>query len=474
MKLSHEERMALFRNDLPTFAAKCFHIINPGTEFLPSWHHRGMAKPIEDIRQGHAIRQIVNASPRSGKSTFFSSAACAFLLGHDPTLEIIVASHNTNLAIHLSHDFRKIVSHPFYKDVFGHMSGAPDTNNEKTYRTDQGGARYAVSVNSGIVGLGADIIIIDDPITPEDALNPDLCKSTNQWLASSLMTRLNNKTKGSVILVMQRVSIWDTTKFLLDIGGYDLLKLPAKTDKDVSIPLFDGDHHHWKQGELLHPELLPESVLKEQRSCLGSAAYSAQYLQTPIPAGGGAINLSKFKRFTKRPVLRDHTFISIDLASGKQSGSKTAIQVWGYSNRKLYLCGSRNDYLEFPLVVKIVRNAIKTCGADRVLIENAASGHALREALQENYPWGEHPDLIQLITPKGKKTERMDKAMLKVDKGEVYLPTNYDFVPALEEELLGFPEASLDDQVDAMSQVINYVQRMEVPPPEVKVSLVYY
>lgn len=468
-----EEFLAMCRSDFITFASKVFIELNSGNTFKANWSHDAISHVLKQVQDGHERRLILNASPRSLKSTIASVAWPAYLLGHDPTLEIMCISHNLALAAELAFQFRKIVKSVWYREVFPHMAAKPETDNETTFRTSQGGVRHAVSVGSGITGLGADILVIDDPIDTDHANNPDACATTNNWIAKTLMSRLNDKTTGRIILVMQRVSIHDTTAFFLGKEQWKLLSLPAKTDVDREIPLFDGNTYHWKQGELLHPEFLPEAELQRQRNYMGVAAYNAQYLQRPIPSGGGHIDLSLFRRFEDLPQECDRTLISVDAASGMKSGSQTAVQVWRYANGQLYLQALGVGYWAFPDTVKTVFWAIDKFNADHVLVEHASSGAALLEELDAKYPHFTHPGFLQAIRPRLGKVERMAKAMLMVEQGRVHLPADAPWLEKLEQELQGFPEAALNDQVDAMSQAINWIQDLERPVPEATVTLLH-
>lgn len=468
---TQDEVYAIYREDLPAFFERGFSIPNAGKVLKVNWHHMAIANTLNDVQNGACRRALINSCPRSAKSTYISVLWVAYLLGHDPTLLIIVVSHNMALANELSQQFRAIVNSDWYKKVFPHMSGKPDVNNESVFKTSQGGGRIAVSIGSGVTGLGADLIIIDDPIDTSDANNPNACENHNQWIAKTLMTRLNDKVTGRVVVVMQRISIFDTTAFLLGKEEWHHLCLPAKTDKDVSIPLYDGDTHEWKKGELLHPEFLPETELLKQKTYLQDEAYSAQYLQKPVPSGGGGIDMSLFKRHDSTPKHPELTLMTVDAASGSKSGSRTAIQVWKYDNGHLYLVALGADYWEFYDIKSTVMATQKKYNVDHILIEKASSGLALLEVLDQEYPFPDYYQMLVPVTPHLSKVDRMAKAMIMVAQGRVSLPKSGKGVVSLEQELMGFPEWKPDDQVDALSQVINFIQRYEIPPPQVTVTL---
>lgn len=463
---------AALRNDFPTFVGKVFLTLNTGAEFKMNWHHYGISYFLHQMWAGEFRRGIVNSCPRSLKSTIISVAWVAYVLGHDPTKMFIVVSHNMELAKELSFLFRKVVNAKWYKDAFPTMRGKPDADNELIFRTSLGGGRRATSVNSDVTGLGGTDIIIDDPIDASIADNPDQCAIINRWITKVLMSRLNDKATGTVLVVMQRISIHDTTAFLLGMTGWKSLVLPAIAQKDMDVPIGEGEAHHWKQGELLHPEFLSQAILDEQLQLQGHADFSAQYLQIPIQSGGGAIDVSKFKRFNQLPQAIDFWFLSVDASSGVESGSYSVIQLWAASNGRMYLYGQKRAHLEFPALRSSVIDIAKKWGVRYILVENASAGQALLQELHGHYPLEEAWEKLVSINPVHAKTVRMGKAMIMADAGKVWLPAERSWIDGLVSELQAFPKGAHDDQVDALSQAINWFRGYLAGPPEVTVTMV--
>lgn len=463
---------AALRNDFPTFVGKVFLTLNPGAKFKLNWHHFAISHFLQQMWAGKFTRGIVNSCPRSLKSTIISVAWVAFVLGHDPTKMFIVVSHNMELAKELSFLFRKVVNAKWYKDAFPTMREKPDADNELIFRTSLGGGRRATSVNSDVTGLGGTDIIIDDPIDASIADNPDQCAIINRWITKVLMSRLNDKATGTVLLVMQRISVHDTTAFLLGMTGWKILVLPAIAQKDMDVPIGEGEMHHWKQGELLHPEFLSQAILDEQLQLQGHTDFSAQYLQIPIQSGGGAIDISKFKRFTQLPQAIDFWFLSVDASSGVESGSYSVIQLWAASNGRMYLHGQKRDHMEFPVLRSSVMDIAKKWGVRYILVENASAGQALLQELHGHYPLEEAWEKLVSIKPVHAKTVRMGKAMIMVDAGKVWLPADRSWIDGLVSELQAFPKGAHDDQVDALSQAINWFRSYLDGPPMVTVTMV--
>lgn len=459
---------AALRQNFYAFTIKVFETLNPGRSFKKNWHLRAIAHCMDLVRQGEVNQQIINIPPRSLKSTIVSVAWPAFLMGHDPAMKIMVVSHNQALAIQLSHDFRKIVQSAWYKDAFPTMQAAPVTDNETTFRTVKQGARYAVSVGSGVTGIGAEIIIIDDPVDASNAFNANLMASVNEWLSTALPTRHDNPETSKTVLVMQRLSVIDPTAFLQTIEPWHSLVLPVVAPEDMDIPIAPGKVYKWRKGEYLHPDHLTPDWLEKQRKRLGENAYRAQYLQAPVPYGGGAIDLSKIARWKNPPKHRDKRILSIDAASGMNKKSRTAIQLYDIVGDQLYLRHAEASHMDFPTAYERILRLFERNSVDRIILEKGGSGQSLAELLVKEVTSGK----IKLVTPKMSKEERMAKAQVRLYDGSVLLPEKADWLNSFEEELSAFPVGLHDDQVDAFSQAINWNWNQHVPTLTARYTLI--
>lgn len=185
MKLTTKEYAALLRGDLVGFIERSFRELNPQTEFMPNWHIEVIAEALEDCRLGGTKRLIVNVPPRSLKSHCASVAFPAWLLGHNPSSQILCASYAQDLADKHALDTRSVISSQFYRNIFAtRISRLKQAVNEFT--TTRGGFRLATSVGGVLTGRGADYIIIDDPLKPEEALSDTQRKSVNDWFQHTL------------------------------------------------------------------------------------------------------------------------------------------------------------------------------------------------------------------------------------------------------------------------------------------------
>ena len=204
MKLTANEYRTMVRSDFNAFIERSFYELNPTTPFLPNWHIEVLAAELEACRRGETQRLIITVPPRMLKSHCASIAFPAWLLGHNPSAQIIVASYAQELSNKLSSDSRTLISAPFYRDLFStRLSSQRQALQE--FATTKNGFRMATSVGGVLTGRGADFIIVDDPLKPDEALSGTQRKTVNEWFTHSLYSRLNDKRHGCIILIMQRL-----------------------------------------------------------------------------------------------------------------------------------------------------------------------------------------------------------------------------------------------------------------------------
>src|SRR3984893_6434425 len=194
---------ALLRNELRYFVWKCFQTILPGDRYESNWHIDAIVYQLLQVQAGETTRLLINQPPRSLKSICVSVAYVAWLLGHDPTRRIIVVSYSNELAAELHRQFRMVVEAPWSRALSPAMCPAKDTGTELV--TTAGGSRYATSVGGTLTGRGGDLIVIDDPLKAEEAMSETARKRVIDWFTGDLITRPNNKERGAIVVVMQRL-----------------------------------------------------------------------------------------------------------------------------------------------------------------------------------------------------------------------------------------------------------------------------
>jgi predicted phage terminase large subunit-like protein len=411
-----------------------------------------------------ATRLTINQPPRSGKSICASVAYPAWLLGHDPTLRIIVVSHSNDLAGDLHGQFRRVLESDWYQRLFPDTILSKDTALEAV--TTVGGGRYATSTEGSLTGRGADLIIIDDPHKAEEAHSEKALAQVWEWY-SEQVSRLNDQRTGKIILVMQRLHMDDLAGRLLAKQGWTHLNLPALAPYDQSIPLGNGAVKHWLCDEPLEAQRCGREELERIKREIGSVKFNTQYLQQPKPKAGNFIQLHWFKRYDKAPVKQagDRIVQSWDIASGLDEHHDFSVcTTWLVTKeKKYYLLDVFRARLVYPDLRRRIRSNAFRFAADVILIEKSGIGESLLGEFANNPPGGMVRPIA--ILPKGNKADRLAAQSAKIEAGHVYLPADAPWLADFVAEVLAFPHARHDDQVDSVSQFLYWVSswRRDLP-----------
>ena len=446
------------REDFEAFVHRAFGVVTPGQDYAHNWHISAIAHALDKVRRGESKRLIIAMPPRYLKSLCVSIAFPAFLLGQDPTLRIIAASYADSLAVAHSNDFRRLVQSKEYKRLFPKTCIDPAKNTESEVRTTKRGFRLATSVAGALTGRGGQLIIVDDPIKPDDAASDLARRRVIDWYEKTLTSRLDNKSEGAIILVMQRLHVDDLAGHLLEAGGWDYLGLPAIAEIEEEIPLPRGRVHVRRPGELLFPARESQAVLDQLKREMGTQAFSAQYQQQPVPLGGGMIQWCWFKFYTGKLPEPEETVISWDTASKKTELSDYSVgTVWGrFADQYVLLDLVRGKYA-YPELKRVVMQTSGKYPNAKVLIEDAGSGTSLIQDL--------HADgvRVQAIRPLGDKIVRMSAQTARIEEGRVHLPESASWLEEFRSEVMAFPNGRHDDQVDSLAQALAWFTQPKRP-----------
>ena len=422
MNLSPSEYRAVIRSDFNAFIERSFYELNPTTLFLPNWHIEKIAAELEACRRGETKRLIINVPPRSLKSHCASVAFPAWLLGHDPSSQIIAASYGQELANKLSSDCRNLLASSFYRGLFStRLSTQRQALQEFT--TTKNGLRMATSVSGVLTGRGADFIIVDDPLKPDEALSDTQRKAVNDWFDHTLYSRLNNKKDGCIIIIMQRLHEDDLVGHLLDMGTWKVIRFPAIAEEDethmIETP-YGPRRFQRRAREALHPEREPLEILNYLRDALGKSNFSGQYQQAPAPSGGGLVEAEWFKTYTAADAPKKFEMIlqSWDTANKPTELSDYSVcTTWGVKEKHLYLLQVIRKRLGYPELKRAVHEQAELFDPQTILIEDRASGTQLIQELV-----GEGMHAIKSYEPAMDKTMRMNSVTGTIEKGFVHLP----------------------------------------------------
>ena len=381
----HSALDAALREHFPLFLRKVFDEVSPGDKFCFGWYLDAIAFELDRIMRGDNQRLIVTIPPRHLKSITISIAWVAWCLGKEPSKRFICLSYNNELAAKLARDCRQVMQSDWYQRVFPATVLCRST--EMELETTAGGGRFATSVGGTLTGRGADVIIIDDPIKADDAMSAALRYQVRDWTTSTLFSRLNDKKTGAIILVMQRLHEDDLAGHFLDRGGWEHLNLPAVAQEEQVLQLIGDRVIERAPGDLLHEEREPQQVLDAIRRDLGPYAYSAQYLQAPVPAGGTMIQRDWLSRYKVTPQRKSGDVIvqSWDTASKDGPLNDCSACVTALVRDKLvYILNVCRRQLSFPDLLRVVDAQAEAYEPDLLLVEDAASGQQLLQVLDSS------------------------------------------------------------------------------------------
>jgi predicted phage terminase large subunit-like protein len=388
-----------------------------------------------------------------------SIAFPAWCLGHDPSIQLLCVSYAQDLADKLARDCRSIVISPWYQRIFPTRL-APHRQAVQEFLTTRQGYRLATSNGGVLTGRGADIILIDDPLKPEEALSAAQRKAANDWFDHTLYSRLNDKRHGAIVIIMQRLHEDDLVGHVLEQEPWEVVRFPAiaEVEEVHQIETIWGPRTFRRSpGEALHADREPVEVLDRIRRTIGEYNFAGQYQQSPAPLGGGLVKAEWFKRYNDStlPEPFDRIVQSWDTANKATELSDFSVcTTWGIKGKELFLIGLFRRRLEYPALKRAVREQQGMFNAEVVLIEDKASGTQL---IQELIAEGCHG--VTRYQPKDDKTMRLHAQTAIIENGFAYIPESASWLAEYLHEMTVFPNGKHDDQVDSTAQFLDWFKR---------------
>jgi predicted phage terminase large subunit-like protein len=444
-------------------------ILEPGTPFCDSWHIQLIAEHLEAVTAGEITRLLINLPPRHMKSMLVSIAWPTWEWIKNPHLRYLFASYAESLAIKQSVDRRLVVQSPWYQRLWGDRVRLVDDQNEKAeFTNDQRGSMTAISLSGAATGKGGDRIVVDDPHNPVDVPSDTIREQTNQIFRSVLTTRLDDKRRGAIIVVGQRLHERDVSAYCRE-AGYVTVCLPAECDTRSTI-VFPRTQRRIERevGDLLWSEREGPDEIAALKRTLGPAAFAAQYQQSPTPREGGLFKRESWRFYDELPPLDEYTQ-SWDCAfkDGPQHDYVVGLMA-GRKGADIYLMDRFKSHVSFTGTCQAIRQfKTRYPQTSAILIEEAANGPAVIETLRHEIPG------VLAVPPEGGKFSRAAAAEATVAAGNVYLPRPTTangipiptrvWVPDFIEQLAAFPQGAHDDDVDAFTQLLARFRRR--PPP---------
>lgn len=443
------------RQDLTTFTHRVFQTIEPGQSLVPNWHLEVLADHLERCLSGEIRFLLISVPPRSLKSIMASVALPALAMGRNPAERIICASYDQNLAEKHARDCLAVMQSDWYRALFSGTILSRRKSAISEFTTTMEGSRLATSVGGTLTGRGANLIIVDDPLKAEDAMSEAKREALKRWFSNTLYSRLDDKTRGRIIVVMQRLHTDDLIGHLLDSGqDWHHLRLPAIADQDERFTLRDGRILGRSEGEALDTLREPLATLKAIRASLGNMAFSAQYLQNPLPLEGGLISWFWFRFYDDPPERKAGDIVVQSWDTASKAGELNDYSVcttWLRRDNQHYLLDVDRARRNYPALKQRVLELHKRYEADAVLIEDRASGIQLIQDLRDTGELSPIP-----IRPEGDKVTRMYRQSGRLEEGQVLLPRTAPWLDAFQREVVQFPHARHDDQIDSLSQYLGW------------------
>lgn len=460
---------ALLRFDLSSFIQMAFSTVDPGNRYVHNWHVDAIAHHLEQVKSGTIKRLIITMPPRSLKSISASVAFPAWMLGRNPKLRILAVSYAESLADKLALDCLKVLESAWYKQAFPGMRLSRNRSARSDFETTQKGGRYSTSVGGGVTGRGGDIIIIDDPHKPEDAMSDARRTAVLEWYRSTLLSRLNDPMSGPIVLIQQRVHENDLAGMLLETGDWVHLNLQAIAEHSIDIDFGRGRMKKREVDDLLHAERLPRELLDRRREEVGSYVFAAQYQQNPAPLGGGLVRWDWFKRYMDLPAVAngDQIVQSWDTASkAEQASDYSVCTTWRVRVSSAWLVDIYRAKLEFPQLCRQIESHAQSWNAGLVLIEDAGSGTQLIQTLRSGSRLS-----VRGIVPKDDKATRMLGVSHLIEGGRIAIPQDAPWLVEFQREVVHFPNGKYDDQIDSLSQFLKWLSEPKHSAGNVDVDL---
>ena len=417
--LQDEQLKRAAERSFRAFVRQAWAILEPSTPFLATWHVDFVYEFLESVTAGDIRRLVINVPPRYGKTLLVTILWPVWEWLRHPGNRYLFASYSEALAIQQSRDRRQVIQSPWYQDHWGDRVRLLADENEKTaYRNTQRGLMVATSIGGTVTGRGADRLIVDDPHTPLGVESDALRQRAIDFFHETLVTRLDDKRRGAIVVVKQRLHPEDLSAACLDLG-YTHLCLPAVAETRTTIVFPRSGRVVTREvGDLLWPAREGPVEIAERRVELGTFGFAGQYQQAPSPRGGGMFKRDWWIFYDDLPSDLEEYAQSWDLSVKGGPGHDYVVGlVAARKGADIYLIDRVKGQFSFPeTLVEIRRLSTQYPMTRSIFVEDTANGPAVIDTLKHEIPG------IIAVSPQGDKMQRAVACVPRVEAGNVYLP----------------------------------------------------
>ncbi len=482
-KVKAEKARRAASASLYEFVKQSWHVVEPGIQFMESWHIEEICEHLEAVSAGEIHRLLINIPPRHSKSTIVSVMWPAWEWITDPAQKFLCASYSGTLSTRDNLKTRRLLQSPWYQERWGHMfKFAGDQNAKQRFENDKTGYRLATSVGGTATGEGGSRLILDDPHGAQAAQSEAMRESDLEWFDMVWSTRLNNPKTDAMVTVMQRLHERDISGHILnDIKGWEHICIPAEWDGKHRKTILGAYDPRKVKGELICPDRFGDKEITMLKQLLGEYGTAGQLQQDPAPVSGGILKTKYFGLWSADDGLPPFEYIlqSYDCAfTEKTTGDPTACTVWAMfthkGERNAMLIDAWDEHLSYPdLRAKAIKDWTTEYGGmskesphsrarrpDRILVEAKASGQSLLQDLRlAKVPAvGYNPGKADKISRAHQAAPTLELGLLWIPESKKNRGQPVSWAAAFLKQLAKFPVAEHDDYVDTFTQAVIYLK----------------
>jgi predicted phage terminase large subunit-like protein len=443
---------SVLRGDLLSFARKALRGVEGvrlGRE--PYLHY--LAYELALFAEEDTNRLLINLPPGHLKTSLGSVCLTAWLLARDPTLKIIIVSHAEHLSKAIARKIRSIMQFAWFVDLFATRikKGHAEVTD---FGTASGGGVFVTSFHAGFTGRRADVIIVDDPHDISDE-NKQI-EATIEAFNTTLLSRLNDRKNGRVLVIAHRVHEQDLSAHLIGRRMWKHVALPLIAINDQTYRTTKGLWHR-KRGELLRPGSFSPEDLDDLRDSSFNPDFGLLYQQDIESQGLPAFRADHFPAFSDTLLIPGPVVLSVDAGiSDRRTSAFSVVQAWRFAGDCFFLLDQFREQTDFTGVREALGFFIRRFRPVAILIERAANGHALISELTRK-----HPKLVRPIDPDGRsKSARLRPHALTILSRRVRLSASAPWREAFVREFCEFPKGKFSDQVDATTQLLDHATEL--------------